>query len=169
MSTLRGYPELQRRFGALKADAAGDRIMLRASALMRGQMVVGMANVGARRSGMTGRSVRVENVTATSAQVYASRVALWIDRGTGLYGPKHQRITPTSKRALSWMGGPAAAFRLTGAVRKGKAGAGAFRITVRSTAGMKARPYIGRALLLTVQQVERELGAEIVGVWDSAA
>ena len=169
MAELVGYPQLMARFRAIEGTGMGTQIMKRAGELARGQMVLGMQAVGARKTGMTGRSVHVEGVTSTSASVYASQVALWIDQGTGLYGPKHQRIVPVTKRALSWMGGPASAFRLTGAVRKGKAGAGARRITVRSTAGMKARPYLRRAVLLAAQQVGRELGAEVVATWNDAA
>ena len=56
-----------------------------------------------------------------------------LEFGTGLFGPRKQRIRPTTKKALSWIAGATPV-----------SGSGGQRITVRSTAGMKPRRPFAR-------------------------
>lgn len=58
-------------------------------------------------------------------------------RGTGLFGPYKKRIVPTTKKALFWPGA---------------------KHPVRSIAGMKANPWIDRALAGLNVQKEFDLG-----------
>jgi HK97 gp10 family phage protein len=53
--------------------------------------------------------------------------ATFVEFGTGIFGPKKARIYPTTKKALSWEGPEG-------------------RITVRSTKGMPAKPYLVPAI-----------------------
>ena len=102
---------------------------------------------------------------AHTVQVTArASYAAYVELGTGLYGPKHEKITPKAKLAMRWMGGPSSAFRLTGSVRSGKAGAGAGYIYARSTKGMRPRPY----LLPGAQAAIKGTGLvdEIYAVWE---
>ena len=122
-----------------------------------------------RKSSGTSRTIHVAEVRETSALVVGNKVALFLDEGTGLFGPHHQRITPTAAKALRWMGGPASAFRLTGRVRKGKAGAGAHAIYARSTKGMEGRPYIQRSVRAAAKEVGAAISDEIVRDWNDAA
>jgi len=61
--------------------------------------------------------------------------ATFVEFGTGIHGPKQQRIYPTTKKALSWKG------------------ADGNRITVRSTQGMKAQPYLRPAVEENVDMI----------------
>ncbi len=121
-----------------------------------------------RKTSTTSRSIHVASVTENSARITGSKVALFLDEGTGLYGPRHQRITPQAAKALRWMGGPAGSLRLSGNARKGKAGAGAGFIFARSTKGMEARPYIQRSIDTAAKKVGTELSGEIIRDWNAA-
>ena len=167
--TVRGVAAAQRRIAAISNPASHKGLMKLAANVVRGKMVTNMRLVGRRKTGNTGRSLHVENVTETSAQIVGSQVALWIDEGTGLFGPRHQRITPKAAQALRWMGGPAGSLRLTGSQRKGKAGAGAGYVFARSTKGMEARPYIQRSIQEGAKAVGVELKGEIISIWNGAA
>jgi hypothetical protein len=88
-------------------------------------------------------SLQYEPIGETSGRVTArADYAAYVEFGTGLYGPKHEKITPKAKMAMRWMGGAASAFRLTGSVRSGAAGAGAGYIFATSTKGMHPHPYL---------------------------
>ena len=55
---------------------------------------------------------------------FTAPYAGFVHEGTGLFGPRHRRITPTGKRALFWPGA---------------------KHPVKSTAGMKGRPWVRKA------------------------
>ena len=63
--------------------------------------------------------------------------SVYVHEGTGLFGPLHKRIVPTTKKALFW---PGASH------------------PVRSTKGMKANPFFTRALAATKTQQVFEAG-----------
>jgi len=70
---------------------------------------------------------RTSNVSADGSRgvlKFTAPYAAFVHEGTGLFGPHHQRIVPTNKRALFWPGA---------------------RHPVRSTAGMKGRPWVRQA------------------------
>jgi hypothetical protein len=136
---LQGYESLQRRIAAIKGPMLGKDIMT-----TLGHAVVNEAgNLAPHKTGNLRRTVHVTDVTDTSAKVVASaNYAAFVEYGTGLFGPLHHKITPTAKKAMRWMAGPASAFRLSGSVRSGKAGAAAGAVFARSTKGMKAEPFL---------------------------
>jgi hypothetical protein len=55
--------------------------------------------------------------------------ALWVHEGTGIYGPTGRPITPVRSRYLSW-----------------QPRGGGRRVFVKSTRGMRGRPYLRDAL-----------------------
>ena len=155
---LVGYSQLQARFRAL----AGPQKMRLMATVAAGEL----RRDTPRRTGLTGNSWQVASATESRAVVSGSIVNLWLDEGTGLYGPLHHLITPKAKRALAFHVGGRGSLRLSGSPRSGAAGAGATLVVVRSVRGMRARPFIRRALVRTSGQ----LGAEVVvKVWNGAA
>ena len=166
--TVIGLNALHARFRALENPDMAKGMMVKAAAYTRGQMIKNMAAVGARKTGNTGRSIQPRNVTETSAELWGSRVLVYIDEGTGLFGPLHHRITPQAAKALRWFGGPAGSIRLSGRPRKGAAGAAAGPIFATSTAGMKPRPYIKKSVAEAGKAVDVELGAVVVDTWNKA-
>ena len=63
-------------------------------------------------------------VTFTAKGKDGTEYAELVHEGTGLFGPRRQRIVPTKKKALFWPGAPH---------------------PVKSVAGMKARPFLRKA------------------------
>lgn len=61
----------------------------------------------------------------------------WLEIGTGLFGPAKHRIVPVNSKFLSWID-----------EETGK------RITVRSTKGMQAKPYMKPALDATKSELK---------------
>ena len=64
--------------------------------------------------------------------------AVFVEFCTGIHGPKKQRIYPKTKKALSWEGPDG-------------------RITVRSTKGMAAKPFLVPAV-----EANAEIAAEVI-------
>lgn len=154
---LVGYSQLQARFAALRGPA---KMRLLAVAV-QGELKRGTP----RKTGTTARSWQVGSVGETTATVTGSIVNLWIDEGTGVYGPEHRRITPRAARALAFHAGPAGSLRLSGRPRAGRAGAAASLVVVRSVRGMRARPFIRRS----VRSAVGKLSGAVVKAWDDAA
>ena len=78
----------------------------------------------------------------------------YVEYGTGIYGPRKRRIFPKTAKALSWI------QRGRGSYVGGKykaAGPGK-RVTVRSIAGMKARPYMAPALQVGIKKLKADVG-----------
>ena len=167
--TIIGLSKLEHRLAAISVQHSGKKFMTLAGGVVRGRMIKNMRDAGARKTGTTAGSLHVSNVTDTSAVVTGNKVARWIDEGTGLYGPHHQKITPKAAKALRWIGGPASSKRLSGRARSGKAGAGAGAVFARSVKGMKARPYVAKSVREAGQQLGVDLKAEILKDWNSAA
>ena len=85
------------------------------------------------RTGDLKASHTVQEVGPLSVAVGTNLVyAKWVHEGTGIYGPRKVRITPTKKKALYWPGA---------------------RHPVKSVAGQKANPYMERALELVYPEV----------------
>jgi hypothetical protein len=62
--------------------------------------------------------------------------ALWVHDGTGIYGPKHTKITPKTAQVLVFRS------KIYGA----KTGRFAGRVVVRSVKGMRGNPFLADAL-----------------------
>ena len=160
---------MQRKLHAL--NGAEGALIKKAASYTRGLMVTNMRAVGARKTGLTAASLVPRVISETKAVIEGSPVAVWIDTGTGLYGPKHHRITPRAAKALAFhVGsfGKGGSLRLSGRPRAGKAGSGARLIVVRSTKGMKARPYIAKSVKEASEKLGTEIGGEIIKRWNSA-
>ncbi|MFA6290222.1 MAG: hypothetical protein WC637_00495 [Victivallales bacterium] len=103
---------------------------------------------GARRAGMINLVATVEALAVKKAPVKTSNLArsrttsvsedgnkgslsftapyaMFVHEGTGLFGIYHRRIVPKNKKAMFWLGA---------------------RHPVKSTAGMKGRPWVTRAV-----------------------
>ena len=94
-----------------------------------------------------------------------------MERGTGIYGPTGQKITPKTAQALRWLGGtygPGGSLRLTGTRRSGAAGAGAAYVFAASVKGRKATPYFFPGAQIGIQKTGGDLAAVIVKAWDDA-
>lgn len=164
-----GLTALQHRLERMSSTSARHGTMQEAAVFIRGQMVTAQREIGARKTGNTARSLQVTQVTETSASIVGTPVNVWIDTGTGLYGPAHRRITPRVKKALAFAVGSfgkGGSLRLTGRPRKGKAGAAAARVVVRSVAGMHARPYIARSITEAAKKLGAPLKAAIIRQWN---
>lgn len=153
MAKIVGEQQLMNRLRAVGVSGT-EAIMRRAGAYTRGQMVRNMP----RKTGLTAGSLQVRVLGPKRAIITGSPVAVWLDTGTGLYGPKHHRITPLAAKAL--------AFTVGGRRLSGRGGG--TLIVVRSTAGMRARPYINRSVIEASQKVGTEIGAEIITHWNAA-
>lgn len=97
--------------------------------------------------------------------------ARYLEEGTGLYGPRNQRIVPRHARALRFPRGGgqtfspgtgaytgfanAPGFRQTGQQRQGAAGRAASWVFVRSVRGIRPRRYAHDAALVVHPQVVR--------------
>jgi hypothetical protein len=62
--------------------------------------------------------------------------AMWVHNGTGIYGPRHMRITPKTANVLAWKS------KVYGAKRGKYAG----WVFAKSTKGMKPNPFLKKAL-----------------------
>jgi len=71
--------------------------------------------------------------------------ALYLEYGTGLYGPEHHRIYPKTKKALHWIG---------------KGGGDVF---AASTAGMHPQPFIRNTLYHKLPQIIADNAARHLG------
>ncbi len=161
MSQVIGATQLISRLERLGNPSAGRTIMaklaINATALMK-------KNV-ARRSGMTGASIRPLTVTAQAAVIKVGGAGKWLEQGTGIYGPHHTRVVPRQAKVMVFMGGPTSAFRLSGTVRSGKAGAAAYKVFARSTQGMNKQPFIRKSLIEAAAGVG--LKEVVIVLWDS--
>ncbi len=167
--TVIGLNALHARFHALENADMTKGMMKKAANYTAGQMKLGLIAVGAHKSGNTGRSIIPRNITETSAEIWGTKVVVFIDEGTGVEGPLHHRITSPAGKVLRWYGGPAGSLRLTGRPRKGKAGAGAHLIFARSTKGMRPRPYIQNAVRKAGKSIDTELSAVVIDTWNAGA
>lgn len=155
-TVIKGEPQLRRRLAAIS-----DTHKLLGTVALLG--VSEAQHIVPVRTGNLRRTIRLGRVTDTSAQVIAggSRsvgYARYVEQGTGLYGPKHARITPKHAKLLSWVGGGS---RLTG---RGK---GSRRVFARSVAGRKATPYLLPGVKAAL--AKSGLADGIVAAWNSAA
>lgn len=82
---------------------------------------------------------------------------LWVNSGTGLYGPEHRLIVPVRAKALRFPEPGNPGFRLSGQQRQGKAGAGARWVYARSVKGIKPRKFFEKGAATAAPVVRRDL------------
>jgi hypothetical protein len=118
-----------------------------------------------RRTGTYMRSIHVV-VLPTGPASFDGHVqadapyAEYLEEGTGLYGPSHARIYPTSGSALKFpTPGDFSHFRLTGVQRSGRRGANAKWAYAKSTAGMRARHFGRDAVAMSRAKFDEEINA----------
>lgn len=150
-----GMSALQRRLAAISGPKSGERIM----------KLVGMAAVReskllvARKTGNLGRSIHLENVTATSARLVASAVyAGFVEHGT-----RPHTITPRAAKALRWAASPAGR-RLSGSPR---VGAAVVFATIVHHPGTRAQPFLFPGAKKAASAAG--LASMIVTEWNEAA
>ncbi len=81
--------------------------------------------------------------------------ALWLEEGTGLFGPLKKKIVPKRAKALRFPAG-SAGFTLAGRRRSGRGGAQASFVFAKSVKGIKPRRYAAQAGERSRAAVERE-------------
>jgi len=65
------------------------------------------------------------------------KYGIWLEEGTGIYGPTGSRITPKKAKALAW-------------------GSGGSMVFARSTKGMKARPFFKPGIEKSVEYINAQ-------------
>lgn len=85
----------------------------------------------------------------------------YVEYGTGLFGPKKRKITPTSAQALSWIPKSRGKYVTARSGRRyykpGQKMTEANRVTVRSIKGMKPRPFLVPAFESVLPDLQRDL------------
>lgn len=121
---LKIQPDIARLARRLKADVQGARragmISLTSSVESRARKDAPVRTANLANTGTS--SVNADGSVGTVS--FTAPYAEYVHEGTGLYGPRRQKIVPKSKKALYW---PGAAH------------------PVRAVIGMKGRPFLGRA------------------------
>ena len=159
-ATIQGIPQLRARIEAIKPNEKLLRTIA-LSAVREQKLLV------PRKTSNLGRSIHIGAVTPTRAETIASaNYALYVERGTGLYGPKHRKfeIKPKNKKALRFATNPKDR-RLSGSPRKG-AKSVIFRKRV-SHPGSRAQPFMVPGAQKAVEGAG--LKATLVAAWNSAA
>lgn len=109
MAEVQGYQALQRRFAAISGTTGSIETMrmLGLAAVREQKLLV------RRRSGNTGRTIHVSEVTATSVVTSAAGAAIYLEEGT-----RPHEITPHAAKALRWAASPGGRT-LGGGIRSG--------------------------------------------------
>jgi hypothetical protein len=109
-----------------------------------------------RKTGNLGRSIRAGYLSAHRAYVVADAgYALYVEKGTGIYGPKKRPIVPRTKKALAFHAGGPGARRLSGRMTVGadrKYGSGSDLVVVKSVKGRRATPFMEPAAHAVVEK-----------------
>lgn len=127
--TVRGIPELQTRLDRLKPSIPLMHTL--------GLAVIAQQKLAAkpfRKTSNLEHSIHVGSITATSVDTVAgANYALFVERGTGIYGPSGQPIRPKRGKFLRWESG--------GSRRTGR-GKGSTVHFARNVKGRKATPFM---------------------------
>ena len=168
---IHGLTQLRARLQAIGSTTTHAQILTAgAKSVIREQVLLAKRF---RRSSFLEHSIKIIDISPTSVTIASlAPYSRYVEEGTGLYGPKHARITPKAAQALRWLGGtygPGGSLRLTGTRRSGKAGAGAAYVFARSVKGRRATPYFFPGAEIGIQKTGGELAAVIIKAWDGAA
>lgn len=158
--TIRGMGDLHKRL-----DAIGDT-----KAILRTLQIDTVAEakrltVPFRKTGNLGRSIRPGFLSGRSAFVNAeASYAAYVEKGTGIYGPRHKPIVPRTKKVLAWRTG---SVTLSGRsrVKGGQETAGwAF---ARSVRGRRATPFLEPGARTAVEK--GGLKGIVIKLWNEGA
>ena len=168
---IKGMTQLRARLRAVGATATHTKILTAgAGAVIREQKLLAKRF---RRSAFLESHIVITNASPTSVTIASlAPYSRFVEEGTGLYGPKHAKITPKAATVLRWMGGtygPGGSLRLTGERRKGKAGAAAGWVFAMSVKGRPATPYFYPGAKLGIQKTGGLMATEVVNAWNDAA
>ena len=130
MADLKGYEELQTRFRALSSGSSSFMRLLGLAAVREQKLLV------RRKTGTTGRSIRLGPVTATTAVTQVGFAGAFLEFGT-----RAHEITPRARKALRWAASSSRGFRLSGAPRKNSVVTWAFAKRVHHP-GTRPQPFM---------------------------
>ena len=168
MAELVGYPQLQARLRAID-PAQIDRPLLGmvANIIVREQKLLAARF---RKTGNLEHGVVIASLSATGV-IIESKAAYsgFVEGGTGLYGPLHQKITPKAAKALRWIGGGSSRVRLTGSSRTSKGGSLGMAVFARSVKGRPATPYFFPGARAGLAKSGGDAILTIVEAWNRAA
>jgi hypothetical protein len=171
VSSLEGADRLERRMKALRDGTATDAMLNHL-----GQAVVREARINLqphRKTGTLARSVRVADVDsrAQTVEVRAGGVgsngyAIFLEKGTGIYGPTRRPIVPVRAKVLRF---PAsgAKTRLSGNLTTAQRKAGGGFQFRRSVRGIPPVKYMERAVQTAARM--NGLSTIVVDVWNKSA
>lgn len=113
------------------------------------------------------RSIVPGDLTETHATVVVhANYGLYVEKGTGLFGPKHARIVPKTAKVLAWKGGGPGKVRLSGRSRVVGGKSLADGIFATSTKGAKAQPFLEPGARKAIDK--SGLADVIVAEWNGA-
>ncbi len=119
-----------------------------------------------RKTGNLQRSIVPGELTAASATVVVhANYGSYVEYGTGLFGPRHQRIDPG--KVMHWKGGGPSKVRLTGRSRTSKGASIGEDVFARSTTGAHAQPFLEPGARKAVAR--SGLANVIIEQWNGAA
>ena len=154
---LTGYTQLQAKLHAISSPAATKGIMqlLGLSAIREQKLLV------RRKTGTTGRTIHLAEVTATTALTVAGGAGIYLEQGT-----RPHLITPNAAKALRWASSSSMGFRLSGkpSSAKGNSIGWAFAKVVHHP-GTRPYPFMLPGAELAVQKAGLD---PIVGAWNAA-
>lgn len=158
---LTGYTQLQARIHAISSPETQAVFMkMLGTAAISEQRLLFRRH---RKTGITGATIRLVEVTSTTALTTVGGAGIYVELGT-----RPHLITPNAAKALAWANGPAGgAFRrLSGATRKGVSAANMTFAKSVHHPGTKPSPFMLPGAELAVQKAGLE---PLVGAWNSAA
>jgi hypothetical protein len=174
---IKGMAQLRARLQAVGASATHTKILTAgAGAVIREQKLLASRF---RRTSFLEHSIQITDASPTSVTIKSlAPYSRYVEEGTGIYGPKHAKITPTAKMALAFHSQKAGAerfgikYRLTGAMTAASArqygGTNADMVVVASVKGRPATPYFFPGAQIGIQKTGGDLAAVIVKAWDEA-
>lgn len=134
MTTVQGVDALQRRLKAVGEP----KPLLRALQLA---VISEAQKLVPRKTGNLQRSIVPGEITDTSARVVVNaKYGLYVEKGTGVHGPKKRRIEPG--KVMHWQGGGKAKVRLSGRSRVRRGQSLGDDVFATSTQGAKAQPFL---------------------------
>jgi hypothetical protein len=153
--TIIGYTQLQARFAAISGPVATVELMRQlGGAAIREQALLEAPH---RKTGITGASIRLGTVTASSALTEVGGAGEFLEFGT-----RPHTITPKVAKVLAW-GGPRT---LSGRLRKG--GQATNFATIVHHPGTKPSPFMVPGAKAAIAKSGASIGTAIVQRWDAA-
>jgi hypothetical protein len=161
--TVIGYSQLQARFAAISGPVATVGLMKALGvAAVREQKLLEAKH---RKTGITGASIRLGTVTASSVVTEVGGAGAFLEFGT-----RPHEITPKAAKALAWASGPAGGpfRRLSGAPRKGTSSSNMTFAKRVHHPGTSPSPFMVPGAEAAISKSGASIGTAIVQRWDAA-